>query len=449
MKENRTKFVASIAVLLLGLAGTVAVVCFTSSSTVNYSEGVIIDFGDYDIDYVAMDGDLDLDSAFAYACGTLGYYYEEDDGAVVSVNGVSNYGDSSWGLYVVYSGDTEWTQIEFGSGTTISDYAAVCIGYCAEEDEPTPAVDSTGYFYYSYSSVSRIASLAPSCTETVCAVGGLDLLVGTDMYSNYPDEVVERQESGEIAIVGGYTNPSYEVVLKQDPDLVVCVSSQSGHLTIAEKLRSVGINVLVLDGGESIEAVLDNIYAMGVVLGAADMAVAEITSIQDSMSTVAEMISNYGFDSEKRVMIALSAVKSPWVSGGETYVADVMSMMYMINIYDGESGWVQVNAETIVKYDPEVILVVSSDYEATQSEYDTMLEDMTAEWKSTIAYKTGEIYLFAGAAADCVSRPGPRVAELAELLALAVYGEAFDVDLPKYVGDNYTDYLTISREEDD
>lgn len=247
-------------------------------------------------------------------------------------------------------------------------------------------------------------------------------------------------------MVGGFTNPSYEKVLQQDPDLVVCISTQSAHLQMAEKLRDVGIRVLVLDGGESIDAVLDNIYMAGVVLENVSGAAETADTISGQISEVSSIVSSYESVWDKRVMVALSAVQSPWVSGSGTYVSDVMSLICVTNIYDGEAGWVQVNAETIIKYNPEVIIVVSSDYEATQSDYDSMLASMSEQWKGTDAYKNGEIYLFTGEAADCASRAGPRVAELAELLARAIHGEAFSdgVVLPKYVGDDYTDYLTIA-----
>ena len=53
-----------------------------------------------------------------------------------------------------------------------------------------PAVDSTGFTYYSYASEGRnpygeklkVAALAPSVAETVAAVGGLQYVVATDRY---------------------------------------------------------------------------------------------------------------------------------------------------------------------------------------------------------------------------------------------------------------------------
>lgn len=178
--------------------------------------------------------------------------------------------------------------------------------------------------------------------------------------------------------------------------MVVCISTQSAHIKMAEKLRAAGIDVLVLDGGESVTAVLDNIYQAGLVLGSTETAEQCIEDLEKGIKTVHDTIESYDFKWDKRVMVALSAVKSPWASGSNTYVSDAMDNLFMINIYSGEDGWVQVNAETIAKYDPEVIIIVSSDYNATQSEYDSMLASMSSEWKGTTAFQSGDIYLFAG-----------------------------------------------------
>ena len=44
----------------------------------------------------------------------------------------------------------------------------------------------------------RIISMAPSCTEILFAVGAGDRVVGVTEYCNYPPEVEEKKEKGEI-----------------------------------------------------------------------------------------------------------------------------------------------------------------------------------------------------------------------------------------------------------
>ena len=43
-------------------------------------------------------------------------------------------------------------------------------------------------------------------------------------------------------------------------------------------------------------------------------------------------------------------------------------------------------------------------------------------------------------------RPGPRFAQFAELTAIILNPDVFtDIEMPKYVGDNYTNYLTYTK----
>ena len=448
MQASRFKIALSVVVLVIGLAVTVLAV---SSASFTATSGILIDFGEYDVVYTGVDTDDDPDpvGALEYACDRNGLELVMEGGRVVSIGSVSNGSGSEWSLFVVERGQREWTRVTGDpSDIEVDDYSAVCWGYRPQGGVPTCAVDDTGVCFYGYPVPERVVAISPSVTETVCAVGGLDRIVGTDMYSNYPSAVAEGHEDGSIAVVGGFTNPSYEMVLKQDPDLVVCIGSQNAHVQMAEKLRSVGVDVLVTNGGEAISTVMDNTYMVGVALGLGGAAVELIGTTESQIGDVEDVLRSYADVWDKPVMLSLSAVKSPWVSGSNTYISDIMTHVRAHNVYSGESGWVQVNAETVLRNDPHYIVVVTNDYEATQSDYDAMIASMSSEWRGTTAYKQGNIYLLVGDACDLASRPGPRVAQMAELMARMVHGGAFDdgIDVPKFIGDGYRDYLTFTKE---
>lgn len=450
MRTSGVKVTASVAIVIVALVLTVILSASASPETRN--SGILIDFGEGQVLYTPLDPESypDPSGALDYAGAVNGISVERDDAGITSIDGVSAQDGREWSLFAVLPEGKQWTILS-GDPTSysLSDYTIMCWGYCAEDESPSVAVDGTGWCIYGYSVPDRIVTVAPSSTETVCAVGGLDRIVGTDQYSNYPQGVVDGQNDGTIAFVGGYTNPSYEMILRQDPDMVFVVSNQAAHVEIASSLRSHGIDVVVLDGGDSVEAVLDNMFMAGTVLGNADLAVDRMRAVESGMGQVRDTIESDDMAWSKRVMIALSAVQSPWVSGSATYISDVLTLVDADNIYSGEAGWVQVNAETIAKYDPEVIIVVSSDYDATLSDYESMISSMSSEWRVTSAYRSGEIYLLSGDACDLISRPGPRVAEITELLGRIIHSGSFTdgTEVPKYVGDEYGTYLTITREE--
>lgn len=440
MNTHNAKVAVSIVLVLLG--ASLAVV-MTSGTSAQSTEGVVVDFGDRDITYTDVpDKDSDAVSALRYACSYNDYDLEFDGWNVISVNSVPSSGSTDvWGLYVTYKGSTEWTAVTGDPESIIlSDYSVVAWALCAPGDKPTPGVDATGICYYQYPTANRVISLAPSCTETVCAVGAFNSLVGTDMYSNYPAAVVEGQRNGTIALVGGYTNPSYEMVIQQDPDIVIGISSQTGHAVIAEKLRDVGRNVLVTYDGEDMRTVLDNTYMVGVAMGYDMSAKKVVSDIKAGLQAVYEALPDYRV--KPSVIVSLSSDKSPWVSGSDTYMADILNFTYCDNSYSSESGWVLVNSETIAKLDPDCIIFIGCGYGG----YREMLDSLSAEWKSTKAYQYGNVFVLDGTAVDLASRPSVRLAQITELVARIMHPDAFDTDIPYYIGDDYEDYLTYTKD---
>ena len=137
---------------------------------------------------------------------------------------------------------------------------------------------------------------------------------------------------------------------------------------------------------------------------------------------------------------------SPFVSGDHTYVSDIMVRTGGINVFSDFNGWVQINSEQIMNKNPEVVIIVTTDYKATQQEYDEMIASMSSEWKATRAYQNGEIYLIADGAGEMGMRPSSRATQLMELCARILNPEVFtDISIPKFIGDDYRDYLTFTK----
>ena len=92
--------------------------------------------------------------------------------------------------------------------------------------------------------VNRIVSLAPSTTEIVVALDGLDRLIAIDMYSDYPPEV---------SALPKITNPDmsvdYEQITASAPDVVFAAGITAPDvITAIEKL---GISVIVQPSNET------------------------------------------------------------------------------------------------------------------------------------------------------------------------------------------------------
>ena len=441
---RKTKVYASVVILAFATLATALVGGGAYASAAN-GEGMIIDFGDYETVWTSVDLKEypDAMSSLEYACTMQGFESEGSDGVISSIDHLPAPGSgSTWSLWAVQKGGLKWIRITSDpSSVIVSDYSVVAWALCAPNGEPSvPGVDQTGVNYWGYSNIHKIVTLAPSVTETVCAVGGSNMVVGADEYSNYPDSIAKGKDSGRIRSTGGYTNPNFETILKLDPDLVICDGSQASHRTIAAKLRNVGVNAVVFYTGEDLNTLYNNIYIAGTSIGFYEAKKIVINEIRNGINNV---MSEIKWADPTTMMFSLSAVKSPWVAGGNTYINDISGTIFGVNVFGGLKGWVMVNSEMIIKASPEVIIVVSEGPGATEEDYQRMLGQISEGWE----YVDAEIYMLCGKAADIVSRPGPRLAQVTELIGRILYDPLFgeSTGIPHCIGDNYADYLTITK----
>ena len=85
--------------------------------------------------------------------------------------------------------------------------------------EPIRVVDDKGRTVTLPQPPQRIVSLLPSLTETVCALGACERLVGVDRYSNWPAQVAQ------LPVVGGGLDPNIEAIVALRPDVVLMATS--------------------------------------------------------------------------------------------------------------------------------------------------------------------------------------------------------------------------------
>src|SRR5256885_16251111 len=83
----------------------------------------------------------------------------------------------------------------------------------------------------------RIVTLLPSLTETVCALGRCERIVGVDRYSDYPASVRALPQ------LGGGLDPSIEGVVALRPDVVLMATSSRA----VQRLEALGLKVVALE----------------------------------------------------------------------------------------------------------------------------------------------------------------------------------------------------------
>lgn len=446
--QSSMRIRVSVLLVIIGVVLAVAASLISVSSSTIQANGVIIDYGDYDTLWTEADVS-DYNSVYDlmdYACtyNSISYVTDED-GSISELGGKASSETESWGAWGIKSGSISWTKIGSMKDADPSDYAVISISYTSGEEEPTVAVDYSGNSIYGYARKYRSVSLSPTVTEILASIKADATLVGVDYYSDYPQSVVQGVSDGSITVTGTYTSPNYETILGTNPDIVFCDGSQRSHYLMADTLRGQNIDSVVLYPGSDLDSVRDNIFIAGKVMQY-DMASVEVI---DNMDNVISALKDKIDVPEKRtmsVMVTLDPAVSPWVSGTDTYINSILEEFGAINSYGDQFGWTHISGETIGSRNPQVIIVITSEYKASQSEYDYMYNHLADQWKSTDAWKNGRVYMICEGAAEMVQRFGPRTAQTSELICRMVNPECFTEDMPLFVGDNYADYLTYSKE---
>ncbi len=445
--EKRT--LASIAIVLAGVFLGVSAGILAESPSTDQASGTVIDFGEYDT--VWTDADIGSFrttlSLLEYAADSNGYELVlGEDGSILSLAGIQSGDGGSWGLWVVYPGETSWSRLQAPYDSDPSSYTITSWAYRSEGEEPTVAVDYSGNPIYGYAQKYRIVSLSPTITEIMVSVKAGNVLVGVDSYSYYPGSVMAGRENGSISVIGTYASPSFELILGTNPDVVFCDGSQRSHVQMGSQLRGANVDAVTVYPGEDTRSILNNIFIIGQVINyglAADEVIVETNSILDILY---EMTHSTSAGEPERTMIALDPDISPWVSGDGTYLANMLGMFNASNVFGDWTGWVHITSDRIPYANPDRIIVITQEYSATQEEYDALYWGLSAQWKDTDAWRNGDVYVICESAADLVQRFGPRTAQAAELLAMILHPDAFGKEVPKIIGDGYEELLEYSSD---
>ncbi|MCQ2055959.1 MAG: ABC transporter substrate-binding protein [archaeon] len=444
MISNLAKRVIIVAVLL---SSAIAITAGIEQDTVTREFGEItVDFGNRNVTWTTINFDecpTAIDS-LDYICKDNGYSFSIDgNGSIVEIDSIYSVpGDATWNLWVVKCGTTEWVKMSAPYSVSLTDCTISSWAYCDSNGEPTVAVDQSGRSIYGHGKVQRVVSLSPSITEIISNIKAADLLVGVDRHSDYPIEIMKMRNEEKLAVVGDYGTVLFEEILGAKPDIVLCDGLQYNHVQIANRLRSSGIESVVLCTEETFDDIIDNIYIVGTVLGRGSDANIKISQIENETLRIISLIEEAETSDNGTVMVVLGLNSSPFVAGSHTYVGDIIARLLGENAFANLDGWLSVDREVVVKNNPSKIIVLTTVYKATQLEYNCMLSILPDDWKSTDAYRNGEIYMMCEDAGDMMQRPSPRVTQLMGLLGRILHPEVFHLSVvPKYIGNDYENLL--------
>ncbi len=246
----------------------------------------------------------------------------------------------------------------------------------------------------------RIVSLLPSLTETVCELGACARLVGVDRYSNFPASV------NALPKVGGLDDTNVELIASLKPDLVlVAVSSR-----VSERLRALGIPVVALEP-RSYRDVQRVLGIVGQVLGVADSQ-RVWRRIEAGVGAAAASVP----PAARGMKVYYEVAAGLYAAGASSFMGETLTRLGAGNIIPAELGpFPKINPEYVVKANPALIMIGSRNAEGLGTR---------PGWERIDAVRRGRVCVFTPEQGDILARPGPRMAEAAQIMARCLRDKA-------------------------
>ncbi len=295
----------------------------------------------------------------------------------------------------------------------------------------------------------KIASLLPSATEIVCALGLGDSLVGISHECDYPPEVVGRpiltepkiNPSGDSATIDGAVRglvrdglSVYRIktdgLQQQRPDLIVtqeqCEVCAVSYRDVVEATRQLLAQPAAIVSLKPVR--LDDVFddmqrvADAAECGATGMALTQrLRERLAALRTRAAMV-------RSRPRVACIEWIDPLMAAGN-WVPELVALcggtydMIAPGAHSPTLSW-----DDLVRSAPDVIVIMPCGFKLPQTQRELPRLTQRPEWEQLPAVRNRRVYAVDGNA--YLNRPGPRIVESAELLAGLIQPGFFAAKIP-------------------
>ncbi|MFA7283197.1 MAG: helical backbone metal receptor [Candidatus Omnitrophota bacterium] len=191
---------------------------------------------------------------------------------------------------------------------------------------------------------ARIVSLGPGITEELYLLGLEDKIVGVTTYC--------RRVPAGAQKVAAAVDMSIEKVAALKPDLVLATAiiNPKG----VEKLKNLGIRVVVFPAARSFEQLCAQFMEMGVILGKEKEAALIVRKARGEVDSVKRSVAGFA----RPGVIVQAGAKPLWVAPRDSFINDFVEMAGGVNLGPaGESGGY--SREKVLKLNPEVIIITT------------------------------------------------------------------------------------------
>lgn len=255
-------------------------------------------------------------------------------------------------------------------------------------------VDDRGHTVRLPAAATRIVSLLPSLTETVCALGACERLVGVDRSSNWPARIAD------LPRVGGLEDTSIERIVALRPDLVLAASSTRA----IDRLESLGLRVLALEPKDFADT-RRVLGAVAAAIGRPEGGEALWQAIEARIAAAAMRIP----ESARGARLYVEVSELPHAASQGSFIGEMLARLGLANIVPANLGpFPRLSPEFVVRAAPDWILASERALGAMHAR---------PGWGGLPALREGRHCAFDPERYDLLVRPGPRLGEAAERIA--------------------------------
>jgi iron complex transport system substrate-binding protein len=276
----------------------------------------------------------------------------------------------------------------------------------SEETSGFTVIDDYGRAVIVPKNPQRIISLAPGCTEIIFALGLNTRVVGVDDYSDYPEA------AKNITKIGSYLNPNLEVIVSLEPDLILASDMTSKEHIASLEEKNLAVFVLA---PKVIQGIIRDIRLVGII-GNKKKEADDLTNSLEQRINVITAKTKSNTLCAPRIYIEYYPY---WTYGPGSFGNDLISMAGGENIAGTmATAYSEITNEFVVSSNPELMVFAVGSHASTTSKD---IKSRTG-WDRISAVKNNKIYTIDD---DIISRPGPRIVDALEQLAILIHPELF------------------------
>ena len=220
---------------------------------------------------------------------------------------------------------------------------------------PLTVTDDTGVAITLQARPERVVAVLPSVVDLVADLGLVDRLVGVDDFSL-------AKAPNAVSVGGDNFSFNIEAIAELQPDLILV--AVGGTEELVQQSRALGFPVYAMAHPDRLATMLEQLRTIGRLLG--DQAAGETLAddLGERLAAVSQAVAaGAGSSPPTRVYLEVdqSTPAQPFSVGPGSLHQEIIELAGGANIFAGAEGaFPQVNWESIIAADPEVILLLNS-----------------------------------------------------------------------------------------